>query len=192
MKLTLSFILFFQILISTQVLPGEPKEQLIIGTKVAEPFVIKTPNGEWDGLAMNLWEKIAREMNVEYKIKQYDLEGLIDAVSKGEVDIGVSPMTITAEREKIFDFSHPYYITGLTIAVPAKDDSSLLTVLGRFVSPQFLGTLLLLFFILFIVGLLAWFFERKKSRRIRGKYNQRNFIRLLVGSRNYDNCWVRR
>ena len=73
MKQLLSLVLFLQIFLSSQELHGETKEQLIIGTKVAEPFVIKLPNGEWDGLAMNLWEKIAREMNVEYKIKQYDL-----------------------------------------------------------------------------------------------------------------------
>lgn len=152
--------LLFLLISSSIILPQE----LVVGTKVAEPFVIKEANGEWSGVSMKLWKEIAKEMNVEYTIKEYDLEGLIKAVSKNEVDIGVSPMTITAEREKIFDFSHPYYITGLTIAIPAKDDSSLLTVLGRFVSPQFLGTLLLLFFILFMVGLLAWFFERKNNQ----------------------------
>ncbi len=164
MKILISMSLLIQILFSFNNVFGEPKEQLIVGTKVAEPFVIKSPNGEWDGLAMNLWEKIAREMNVEYKIKQYDLEGLIDAVSKGEVDIGVSPMTITAEREKSFDFSHPYFITGLSIAIPAKDESTVFTIIGRFLSSEFLETVLLLVLILGIVGTLTWLFERKKNQ----------------------------
>ena len=104
--------LFLLITVST-FYSQDSKNQLIVGTKVAEPFVVKSEGGEWSGVAISLWENIAREMNVEYKIQEYDLEGLIKAVSEGEVDIGVSPMTITAEREKLLDFSHPYFITGL-------------------------------------------------------------------------------
>ncbi|MBL1215546.1 MAG: transporter substrate-binding domain-containing protein [Ignavibacteriae bacterium] len=139
-------------------------QNLIVGTKIAEPFVVKEANGKWSGVSFELWNEIADEMNVEYTIKQYDLEGLIDAVSKGEVDIGVSPLTITADREKIFDFSHPYYITGLAIAVPAKDEGGVFSVIGRFLSTEFLGTLLILLSILGGVGALAWFFERRRNK----------------------------
>jgi len=140
------------------------KEKLIVGTKIAEPFVIKNVKNKWTGLSVKLWKRIANKLNVDYEFKEYDLQGLIDAVSNKKVDIAVSPLTITSERETILDFTHSYFTTGLSIAVLNKGESGILATMKKLFSEEFLKLVLLLTLILFVVGLIVWLFERKKNK----------------------------
>lgn len=138
------------------------QEKIIVGTKVAEPFVI-LDNGKWGGLSFDLWEKISSELQYEYEVREYDLEGLVTAVEKKEIDIAVSPLTITADREEKMDFTLPYLVTGLSIAVAVKEESGFLSLAKNLLSIEFISTVGVLILILFLVGLLTWFFERKKN-----------------------------
>jgi ABC-type amino acid transport substrate-binding protein len=149
------------ILISLSAVFAQNKE-LVVGTKPAEPFVVKTADGEWDGIAFDLWKEIARELQYDYSVKEYNLKDLQTALNKGQIDIAVSPLTITAEREESFDFTQPFFSTGLSIAVPAKS-SGFISLVEQIFSYDFLEVILLLAFVLFIIGLLLWIFERKKN-----------------------------
>jgi polar amino acid transport system substrate-binding protein len=139
-------------------------KNFIVGTKIAEPFVIKDNSGKWKGISFELWERIAKDLDIDYEVKSYDLGGLTKAVANEEIDIAVSPLTITSEREKIFDFTHSYFTTGLSIAVSNKDNSSVFTIAKNFLSMQFIKVLLIIFIVLFFVGLIVWLFERKKNK----------------------------
>ena len=66
-------------------------------------------------------------------------------------------------REEKFDFTHPYFVTGLSIAVPAKEEAGLFSLAKRIISPAFFEAVGLLAVILFLVGLITWLFERKKN-----------------------------
>lgn len=138
------------------------QDKIIVGTKVAEPFVIKQ-NGAWGGLSFDLWQKISSELGYEYEVREYDLEGLVTAVENEEIDIAVSPLTITAAREEKMDFTLPYLVTGLSIAVAVKEESGFLSLAKNLLSVEFISTVGVLIIILFLVGLLTWFFERKKN-----------------------------
>ncbi len=138
------------------------QEKIIVGTKVAEPFVI-LDNGKWSGLSFDLWEKISSELQYEYEVREYDLEGLVTAVEKEDIDIAVSPLTITADREERMDFTLPYLVTGLSIAVGVKEEPGILNLAKNLLSVEFISTVGVLVIILFLVGLLTWFFERKKN-----------------------------
>ena len=160
-KKTILFVLFFVV----SVYGNEPvnTDILRIGTKKAEPFVIKNQNG-WTGITIELWKEIADSLNVKYSFTEYNLSGLLNAVKNGEIDIAVAPLTITAEREKNFDFSHPYFITGLGIATRIKESNTILKVLDRFLSYDFLRIVFVLLGLLFLVGFITWIFERKKNK----------------------------
>lgn len=56
-------------------------------------------------------------MGLDYSIEQYGLKEMLEAVTQGKADVAVSCLSITQEREKIFDFSHSFYETHLAIAV---------------------------------------------------------------------------
>lgn len=138
-----------------------PDRPLVIGTKVAPPFAIKAPDGSWSGISIDLWREIARKRQIEYVLEERDLEGLITGLQDGSLDASVAALTMTAERERILDFSHPFYASGLGIAVvPETGVPGLAWVLSLF-SWDLLKVLGGLVLLLLFVGFLAWFFERK-------------------------------
>ena len=142
---------------------SSPKKKLIIGTKEAAPFAIKMDDSTWSGITIDLWRQISRDLGIEYEIREYDLVGLIEDVKQNKIDAAVAALTITAEREKIFDFTHPFYTTGLSIAIQRKTSVGWLSIIKGFISADFLKIIALLMLVLLIAGLLAWFFERKKN-----------------------------
>jgi polar amino acid transport system substrate-binding protein len=135
----------------------------IVGTKEAAPFAMEEPDGTWTGISIDLWDKIARELDITYKLRKFEnLQELIEAVEKRQIDIAVAALTITAEREKAFDFTHPFYTTGLSIAVAKKGKQTfLLDMVMRVFSLNFLKAITTLAIVLLLFGLLIWFFERK-------------------------------
>jgi len=140
----------------------EEDKTLVIATKEAAPFSIKTENG-WEGISIELWEKICRELGIHYEFKELPLDKMLDAVSNGSTDAAVAAITITKAREEAFDFSHPYYTTGLGIATKKRSERFWLESLGRFFSMDFLSVVGVLSFVLLVVGFLVWLFERKKN-----------------------------
>jgi polar amino acid transport system substrate-binding protein len=139
------------------------RAELIIGTKQAPPFAMKDEAGDWSGISIELWRGIAAELGLSYKFREFDLQGLLGAVERGEVDAAVAALTVTAEREKTMDFSHPFYNTGLSIAVLPTKSSGLFSILGRILSPDFLKIVGALTMLLFAVGLVMWLLERKRN-----------------------------
>jgi ABC-type amino acid transport substrate-binding protein len=140
-----------------------PSRALIVGTKEAPPFAMKNEKGMWTGISIDLWHKIATELNISYKFKEMDLRGLLDGVANGSLDVAVAALTVTKEREKRFDFSHPYYVTGLGIAVASTSKSPWLVVLKRLFSIKFLTIAFSLIVLLLALGTLVWWFEHKRN-----------------------------
>lgn len=143
---------------------GEPPaRQLVIGTKSAPPFVIKTADGNWKGISIELWRDIAAKLNLTYRFREATLEELIDGVAAGSLDGSVAALTITPDREAKIDFSHPFYSTGLAIAVPVRKEGGWFDVAKRFFSLDFLSVLAGLIVVLFGAGFLVWLFERHRN-----------------------------
>ncbi len=73
------------------------------------PPTVTEKNGELNGLGIFLWSRVAAEMGVRYEIKQTSLENMLANIGNpGEerrADVGISCVSITAERERIVDFS---------------------------------------------------------------------------------------
>lgn len=159
--LLLSLILF--VFTNDFTLAQKTSSRIIIGTKIAEPFVIEHKNSEWHGISFDLWKMIAEDLDLEYEVQEYELDGLIKAVANNEVDVVVSPLTITAEREVKFDFTHSYYTTGLSVAVSNDSDGSLVKTIFNLFSIKLLTIVLLIIFVLFFVAFIVWLFEREKN-----------------------------
>ncbi|WP_423747821.1 ion channel [Halopseudomonas nanhaiensis] len=70
---------------------------------------------------------------------------------------------MTAEREAEFDFTHPFYQTGLAIGVPREDSAGILRSLGALLSWQFLSLVAGLGLLLLAVGSLLWLVERRRN-----------------------------
>jgi polar amino acid transport system substrate-binding protein len=136
---------------------------LMVGTKLAPPFAMKNADGTWSGISIDLWHTIATELKLSYELREFDLQGLLDGVEKGSLDLAVAALTISAEREKLMDFTHPFYITGFGIAVARSSKRHWFGFLSSFLSWQFLQVIGALVLLLLIVGILAWLSERKRN-----------------------------
>ena len=59
------------------------KEKLLVGTIFAPPASMKSADGKWEGLSIELWRRVAQEMGVQYELREYSSFGEItDAVEK--------------------------------------------------------------------------------------------------------------
>jgi polar amino acid transport system substrate-binding protein len=140
------------------------QQSMTVGTKAAPPFAIETDNGAWTGLALDLWQAMAHELGRSFTVKPYtSTRDLVDAAAKGEIDAGVAAVTITAEREQVVDFSHPYFRSGLAIAVSKERSSGIVDIFRALTSGPFLATLGMLLGLLFATGALIWVVERHKN-----------------------------
>jgi ABC-type amino acid transport substrate-binding protein len=142
---------------------GPPDRRLIVGTKESPPFAMRNEDGTWRGMSIDLWRKIGAELGLSFDVREYDLPGLLAALKDGSIDVAAAALTVTQEREEWADFSHPFYATGLGIAVKARGGGRWLAVLSRLVSREFVAVVGLLALVLFAVGALAWAFERRRN-----------------------------
>lgn len=143
------------------------EETLVIGTKIAPPFVIKQENGDLTGISIELWQQVAREMGVNYRFEEAELDELISGLQSGQFDASVAALTVTAARESSVDFTHPYFTTGLAIAT-SKHSSSIWSIIAGLFSWQFLVALAGLGGLLLAVGVVLWLFERKRNAEMFG------------------------
>ncbi|MBF0123454.1 MAG: transporter substrate-binding domain-containing protein [Candidatus Omnitrophica bacterium] len=140
---------------------AQDPHKLIVGIKPSSPFVIRNSDGTWSGVAIDLWRKISQDLNVQYEFREYDLKSLLQALRAGNVDVAVGALSITAEREKNFDFSHTYYVDSLSIALPIKREKDVFSVLRQFFPFKIIRFFCLLMALSVIFGAFVWFFERK-------------------------------
>ncbi len=139
------------------------KKKLAVGTKEAPPFSMKDRDGRWTGISIDLWRQIATELNLNYEFRELDQYDLLEGLTNGSLDVVVTELTITPERLDKFDFTYPFYTTGLGIAVVSKEKNALVSIIKQLFSITVLKILILIFLVLLIVGIVVWLFERKHN-----------------------------
>ncbi|NNJ92778.1 MAG: transporter substrate-binding domain-containing protein [Gammaproteobacteria bacterium] len=137
-------------------------ETLQVGVREIPPFVMKQPDGRYTGVSIELWQRIASQMNLNYEYHSKDLAGLLEGLKSGELDVAVAALTVTAEREQYLDFSHPFHSSGLSIAVPRTPSGAWATLRAAF-SLEFVSALAVLVLLLMTVGVIIWLLERRAN-----------------------------
>ncbi len=99
------------------------KGELVLGTSGnMAPMTHSIDNGTTAvGFDIDLAQSIADTMGVNLVIKVMPLNKLVDAVNNGEVDIVISNLTITPERNTKVAFVGPYITSGKCIVTQAPD-----------------------------------------------------------------------
>lgn len=146
-----------------------PSETLQVGVVDLEPFAMKTADGHWEGIALDLWGEVANRMGLDFELREYaSVQALTEAFVKGDIDL--TPIAaMTAEREVLMDFSDPYYVSGSVIVVPAqKAGQGWFRVARRFFSLEFLQVIGLLIVLWLIAGVAVWLFEGRRNREMFG------------------------
>jgi len=96
---------------------------LYIGVDTAfVPFEYKGKDGKYTGFDVELWAAIAKRLNVTYELKPMDFNGLIPALTTKNIDVALGAIFIKSSREKVIDFSHPYFRAGLKVMVRTENN----------------------------------------------------------------------
>ncbi len=145
------------------------QRELVVGTKQTPPFAMKDADGNWNGISIDLWRRIADELHLRYRFaEESQVQGLIDGVVDGKFDIAIAALTVTAARERVVDFTEPFFSTGLGIAVRAGGEASWLPIIRTMTSFGFAQAVLALVGLALTTGLVVWLIERRHNEHFGG------------------------
>ncbi len=138
---------------------GEP---ITVAVHEAPPFAVHEPNGEWSGLAVDLWRDVARDTGTSYRLQEASLADMVDGVADGRFAVSVGALTVTPARERRIDFTQPFYTTGFGI-VSGRAPPGWLVLIRNLFTWSFLQSILALGGLLMAVGFLFWLAERRAN-----------------------------
>lgn len=98
--------------------------QLLVGTDAPyPPFEIGTPeSGDFSGFDKDMMDAIAAKLGLEPTYQNSSFDTIFRDVASGQFDIVAAASTITPAREKVVDFSRPYYEAQQALVVPEGSD----------------------------------------------------------------------
>ncbi|EDW40824.1 glutamate receptor 1 [Drosophila sechellia] len=118
----------------------EKNRTYIVTTVLEEPYIMLKQvafgeklhgNNRFEGYCKDLADLLAKELGINYELRlvkdgNYGSEkssahggwdGMVGELVRKEADIAIAAMTITAERERVIDFSKPFMSLGISIMI---------------------------------------------------------------------------
>jgi His/Glu/Gln/Arg/opine family amino acid ABC transporter permease subunit len=83
---------------------------------------------KYAGIDIELAKKIAKDNNLKLKIVNMQFDSLLGAIKTGKIDLIISGMTPTPEREKEVDFSNPYMTVSQKMIIKKANEDKLKTL----------------------------------------------------------------
>lgn len=143
--------------------PTETEATQIVGLVPAPPFAMRNDEGDWEGIAVDLWRHVADQLGLRFEFQEIAIPDLAAGLQQGRL-IAVATATASADHELVMELSHPYYSSGLAIAVPVKASSgNWFEPLGDVVSGGTVKIAGVLLALLLVAGVLAWLSERRAN-----------------------------
>ncbi|XP_041354578.1 glutamate receptor ionotropic, delta-1-like [Gigantopelta aegis] len=116
-----------------------------VGTMLWPPYLqLSSENNTkiYEGLCINLLEELAKIFNFSYEIGEVEenatsrgtVPGLVGAMIRGELDLIVAPMLVSADKELVIDFTFPFFhdVSVGVFRMPDPEKSKWLTLIKPF------------------------------------------------------------
>ena len=120
-KCHFAYALALLFLLVTMLIAGCSSKQpntIVVGMELDDPpFELTNTQGNPAGVSVDMAHALGKYLHKKVVIENIPFDGLIVALKTGKIDLIVSSMTATKEREKSIDFSTPYLRTGLCLLV---------------------------------------------------------------------------
>ena len=137
-------------------------ETLRVGIHEKPPYALKNPDGSWSGLGVEVWRAIAADADLEYDFVETPYESIIPGIAAGNLDAGVGEMEVSADAAQDVDFTQPYIISTVGVALPARSlGEAWKQALSEFMSWSMARLFLGILAALLIVSILVWLAERR-------------------------------
>ncbi|MGV8130626.1 MAG: transporter substrate-binding domain-containing protein [Candidatus Pacearchaeota archaeon] len=147
----------FSLLIVLSLFTIVQADTLIVALNASPPCVIASEPPT--GFEVELIQQVAELMGHEVEFYLTSFDSVWADVYEGRADLAMATTTITSAREVAFDFSLPYFDSGLSISVLAKNEPSIISGIKNLLKIDNLKLLLYVFEFLLVVGILIWFVE---------------------------------
>ena len=156
-------IITMMVSVSSVCLATDTSPPLRVGISPFTPFVIF--NGDKaEGYSVDLWKKVAKELDVDYRfVKASGVSDKLKNLMEMRTDIAIGGISITEERERKIDFTHPYFHTGLGILVQKRSSLSLGKLIRSFLTRNRLTIIGSFLLIVFVAGNIIWLVERRQD-----------------------------
>jgi ABC-type amino acid transport substrate-binding protein len=137
-------------------------QQTKVVTRNIEPFSFEK-DGWRQGFAAELWDRVARELKLDYEYSTVETaKQMVESVQAKSADVAVGALSITAEREKVIDFSQPFYESGLQIVV-TRQGGGFGDIIGSIFQNLFTWQLavgiVVTLLVMFLISHLVWMYE---------------------------------
>ena len=137
------------------------QEVLRVGIHDKPPFARKDPSGEWEGLGVTLWKRVAEQTGLKFAFVEMPYEEILPAVADGRLEAAVGEMEITADAEKLVNFTQPYLQSSTGVALRHGTwNPDWLAIAKDFFNWTLVQVLLAILGGLIVVSALIWIFER--------------------------------
>ncbi|MGD9301320.1 MAG: transporter substrate-binding domain-containing protein, partial [Desulfobacterales bacterium] len=174
-KIKTAIVILIFILISLAQVPStiwaadniDISKSIIVGVTDFPPFSLKNAEGKWSGLSIELWELIAKDIGIQYEIREFDrLKKITEAIQNEKIDL-TTYVAVTELNETKMDLSHTYYRSGLGIAVPMQSSSIHWSEsVKKIVSISGLKLVAILVILSLVAGVMIWLVERNRNREM--------------------------
>ncbi len=96
----------------------QQSKKLVIGLEgTYPPFSFQDQNGNLAGFEVDLAEDLAKRLGVKADLKPTKWDGMLASLESKRIDVVINQVTISPEREKKYDFSTPYTVSGIQALV---------------------------------------------------------------------------
>ncbi|MCR4268034.1 transporter substrate-binding domain-containing protein [Nitratireductor sp. ZSWI3] len=147
--------------VAAQPEPSGTARSVNVGVYVSRPFVTEQAGG-YDGMAIDLWEKIAGNLGLATHYVAYPtIRALVDATRSGEIDAAVTNLTITHDRAEAISFTQPWYDAGLRIMVLDQAPAGFWSVVTGLSNAGHLRAYAWLAFVIVLSTIVLTFFDRR-------------------------------
>ncbi|MDD2971409.1 MAG: transporter substrate-binding domain-containing protein [Lachnospiraceae bacterium] len=98
-------------------------QKYIIATDTTfAPFEFEDESGNMVGIDLDLLAAIAEDQGFTYELQSLGFSAAVTALEAGQCDGVIAGMSITDERQAKYDFSDPYFESGVGMGVAADSD----------------------------------------------------------------------
>jgi polar amino acid transport system substrate-binding protein len=173
--LLFSFVFFLQVvfLLLTHIdsFAAQPEQPIRVGIRDIQPFVFLEEHQEPRGYSIDLWQAIAEDLHLQFTYRPSSgIASTLEEMKSGKLDIAIGAITITENREKVYDFSYSHFHTGLGILTKAKDDYSVSAFVSSFCTHDRLLKLGSFALFLILSAHIIWLVERRYAHSFHRNY----------------------
>ncbi len=98
-------------------------DKYIIATDTTfAPFEFEDKSGKFVGIDMEILDAIAKDQGFEYELQILGFNAAVQALEAKQVDGVIAGMSIKPDRELKFDFSTPYFDSGVVMGIAADNN----------------------------------------------------------------------